>query len=221
MTWNNGLVLGHSVDISLNDTAKESCVQVGQIIRVAIARSCDAGVDTRGITVPEIHVDRRNRLASAGVDELDVKVERNALLAIRDVAANQLAIDVVGTLSDFRLQNAGRVIRKEQCLIIAIRDARSRLVGEIVGRKVAAHKRAIETALGASLLAHLLATSKSSLEVASALELGSARADRVGTSLHELGALSCFFSQVVARMRQRGGQGKKTKGHEILERGHC
>jgi hypothetical protein len=107
---NDRLVLSNTVDISLHDSTQESCVQVGQIVRVAITRSRNTRVDTRGVAVPEIHVDRRNGLASAGVDELDVKVERNALLAVRDVAANQLAIDVVRALSDFRLQNAGRIV---------------------------------------------------------------------------------------------------------------
>lgn len=217
VTWNNGLVLSHSVDISLNNAAKESCVQVAVVIRITIARCSYAGVDASGIAMPKIHVHGGDRLARARIHQLDVEVERDTLLILRNIATDEFTIDVVRTLSYFRLQNAGRIIREEQCLIIAIRDARSRLVSEIVGRKVAAHQRAVETALGARLLGHLLAASKSSLEVASALELGSARADRVGTSLHELGALSCFFGQVVARMRQRGGQGKKTKGQERLE----
>lgn len=120
---NDRLVLSDTVDVGLHDSAQECCVQVGQVVRVTIARCCDAGVDTSRIAMPEVHVDRRNRLASAGIDELDVKVERNALLTVRDVAANQLAIDIVGTLGDFRLQNACRIVLEQKSLIVAVRDA--------------------------------------------------------------------------------------------------
>ena len=123
MSRNDGLVLSNAIDISLHNSTQESGVQVGQIVRVAIARSCDTRVDTRSVTVPEIHIDRRNGLAGASVDELDVKVERDTLLAVRDVAANQLAIDVVGALRDFRLQNAGRVVLEQKSLVIALRPS--------------------------------------------------------------------------------------------------
>jgi len=73
--------------------------------------------------VPEVHVHCWNGLAGAGVDELDVKVERDTLLAVGDVAADQLAVDVVRALRDFGLQDACRVVLEQQSLIIAVSDA--------------------------------------------------------------------------------------------------
>lgn len=48
----------------------------------------------RRIAVPDIHVDLRNRLASLGVDKLDVKEKRNTLLILRDVRANHFTSDI-------------------------------------------------------------------------------------------------------------------------------
>lgn len=194
------LVLSDAVNVSLHDSTQERCVQVGQIVRVAVARSRDARVDSRGIAVPEVHVDGRDRLASAGVDELDVQIERNTLLAVRNIAADQLAIDVVGALRDFRLQDACRVILEQQSLIVAVSDAGGGLVRDVVSRKVAADERAVQASLDSSLVGDRLATSERSLESTSALKLRSTRADGVGAPLHERGALSGLLGQVVARV---------------------
>lgn len=208
------LVLSDAVNVSLHDSTQERCVQVGQIVRVAIARSRDARVDSRGIAVPEVHVDGRDRLASAGVDELDVQIERNTLLAVRNIAADQLAIDVVGALRDFRLQDACRVILEQQSLIVAVSDAGGGLVRDVVSRKVAADERAVQTSLDSSLLGDRLATSECSLESTSALKLRSTRADGVGAPLHERGALSGLLGQVVARVCESRRQCKETKGQQ-------
>ena len=123
--------------------------------------------------MPEVHVDSRDRLASARVDELDVEVERDALLTVGDIAANQLAIDVVRTLSDLGLQNASGVVREEKCLIVAVRDAGSRLVRGVVGSEVAADQGAGQTSLDTGFLGDFLTTSESGLGDASASEFGS------------------------------------------------
>lgn len=214
VSWNDRLVLSDSVGIGLHDSTQECCVQVGQIIRVAIAGSRDAGVDACGIAVPKVHVDSRNGLASASVDELDVKVERNALLAIRNIAANELAIDVVRALGDFRLQDARRIVLEQKSLIIAVRDTRGRLVRDVVSREVAADERAVQTSLDSGLLSNRLATGERSLREASALELRSTRADGVGAPLHESCALSGLLGQVVARVCESRRQSKETKGQQ-------
>ena len=46
------------------------------------------------VAVPEINVHLRDRLTSAGVNELDVKVKGHAFLALGDVAADELASDI-------------------------------------------------------------------------------------------------------------------------------
>lgn len=211
---NDGLVLSDSVGISLHDSTQERCVQVGQIIRVAIARCRDARVDACGIAVPEVHVHSWDRLARTSVDELDVKVERNTLLTIRDVAANELAIDIVRALSNLRLQDARRIVLEQKSLVIAVGDAGGRLVRDVVSREVAADERAVQTSLDSGLLSNRLATGERSLREASALELRSTRADGVGAPLHESCALSGLLGQVVARVCESRRQSKETKGQQ-------
>jgi hypothetical protein len=41
-----------------------------------------------GVAVPQVHVDLRNGFAGVGVDQLDVHVERNTLLGLRNVFTN-------------------------------------------------------------------------------------------------------------------------------------
>ena len=214
------LVLSDSVGVRLHDSTQERCVQVGQIIRVAVARCRDARVDTRSVAVPEVHVDSRNGLARASVDELDVKVEGNTLLAVRDVAANELAVDVVGALGHLRLQDACRIVLEQKSLIVAVADAGGRLVRDIVSRKVTTDKRAVQTSLDSGLLGDCLATSERSLREASALKLRSTRADGVGAPLHEGCALSGLLGQVVARVCESRRQCKETKGQQRRDWSH-
>jgi hypothetical protein len=177
---NDGLVLSDTVGVGLDDATEESVVEVVQVVGV--------------------HVDGGDGLASAGVDELDVKVHGDTLLAIGDVAADKLAVDVVRALGDFRLQDAGRVVREEKGLIITVLDTRGRLVGRVVVRKVTADKRAGKTSLDPGLLSDLVTTRESSLGETPTSELRSTRADRVGTPLDESCALSCLLGQIMARV---------------------
>ena len=171
--------------------------------------------------MPDVHVDSRDRLARASVNELDIEVERNTLLAVSDVAADHLSIDVVRTLGDFRLKNASRVIGEQQSLIITVGDTRSRLVGVVVGGEVATDERGADATLGASLTGHLLATGEGLLHVTPAAELRSARADRVWASLHELCALSGLFGDIVAWVCPNSGQSEETKGQKRRHGRHC
>jgi hypothetical protein len=167
---NDGLVLSDTVDIGLDDSAQEGGIQVSKIVRVAVAGCCDARVDTRGVAVPEIHVDGWDGLASAGVDELDVEVERDTFLIFRDVATDQLTIDVVRALGDFRLQDAGRIILEQKSLVVAVRHAGGRFVRDVVSRKVAADKRAVQAPLDSGLLGDRLTAGERTLGSASALK---------------------------------------------------
>lgn len=47
-----------------------------------------------GVAVPEVHVDLRNGFAGVGVDQLDIHVERNSLLGLRDVFTDKFTSDI-------------------------------------------------------------------------------------------------------------------------------
>jgi len=44
--------------------------------------------------MPQIHINLRNRFAGIGVDELNVHIEGNTLLGLRDVLANKFTSDI-------------------------------------------------------------------------------------------------------------------------------
>lgn len=44
--------------------------------------------------MPQVHVDLRDGLAGVGVNQLDVHVERNTLLGLRHVVADQFTGDI-------------------------------------------------------------------------------------------------------------------------------
>lgn len=112
VTGEDGLKLGNTILVGLLQATKECVVQIFLVVRVAVAFRLDARVNTldfvsicfrlyvdnmityRRIAVPDIHVDLRNRLASLGVDKLDVEEKRNTLLILRDVRANQFTSDI-------------------------------------------------------------------------------------------------------------------------------
>jgi hypothetical protein len=217
----NGLVLGDAVDVGLDDSSQESVIEVGEVVAIAVAGTCDTCVHACRITMPKIHVDSRDRLARAGVDQLNVEVERYTLLTISDVATDKLSVHIVRTLSNFRLKNTSRVIGEEKSLVVAVGDARSRLVGVVVSGEVAADERGADAALGAGLAGHCLAASEGVLYVASAAELRSAGADGLGAPLHVLAALEGFFGDIVAWVCEDSRQGEETKGQKGRHGRHC
>jgi hypothetical protein len=170
--------------------------------------------------VPKVHVDSRDGLARAGVNELNIEVKRNTLLAVGDVATDELAINVVRTLSNFRLKNTGRVISEEKSLIVAVGDARGRLVGVVVGGEVAADERGADATLGASLAGHRLTAGESVLHITPAAELRSARTDRVRGPLDEVPALEGLLRDIVAWVGEDSRQGEETEGQKGRHRRH-
>jgi hypothetical protein len=217
----NGFVLGDTVDIGFDDSTQESVVQVSEVFRVTVAVRCDTRIDSCCVAVPKVHVDSRDRLARAGVDQLNIKVKRDTLLTIGDVATDKLAIDVVGTLSNLRLEDTGRVVGEKKSLVVTVGDARSRLVGVVVSGEVAVDERGADAALGAGLAGHCLAAGEGVLHVASAAELRSAGADGLGGSLHVLAALEGLFGDIVAWVCEDGRQGEETKGQKRRHGRHC
>jgi hypothetical protein len=102
----DSLVLGDTVDVGLNDSSQKGVIQVSEIVTVAIAVRSHPAVDTCRVAVPKVHVDSRNRRTRAGVNKLNIEVKRNTLLAIGDVATDELSVHVVRTLGDLGLKNA-------------------------------------------------------------------------------------------------------------------
>lgn len=108
--------------------------------------------------MPDIHKDSWNRETVGSVDKLDVQVERDTNLLLSDVATDQLAVDVVGALGDFRLEDAGGVVGEKKSLVGTECDIGGRFV---VGREacveVASHQRAIsQPSLDTGFMSHLL-----------------------------------------------------------------
>lgn len=92
--WVDTLESSNTVSISLLDAAEESCIDVGQIRRVAIALGDYTRVYTRGVAVPELEVNAGNRLAGVDVDDLVVQDDRNSTLAIGDIGADELTANI-------------------------------------------------------------------------------------------------------------------------------
>lgn len=220
VTREDGLVLSDAIRVGLYDAAQEGGVHIGEIVRVAIAGCRNARVDTSGIAVPEIHVHSWHGHAGAGVDKLDVEIERHAFLAVGDVAPDQLTVDVIRALGDLRLQDAGCVIREEQGLVVAVRDARSGCVRDIVRCEVAADERAAQASLDLRFVNDFMAASKSGLGDAAAFELRGTLADRLGCPLHESRTLRRLFADVMSWVRPDDGQCEKTVGQDGHDRCH-
>ncbi|KAF1789035.1 hypothetical protein GQ600_10142 [Phytophthora cactorum] len=116
MMWigpGRGRVGRHAVLVRGRESAQERLVDVGGVGAVAVAAGHDARVHTRGVAVPEVEVQTLHRLARVHVDDLDLRVQVDALLFLADVGAHQLAVDVVRTLCDLGLEDALDVASEE------------------------------------------------------------------------------------------------------------
>ena len=106
----------------------------------------------RGIAVPDVHEDLRDRLTSVGVNELNVHEKRNTLLVLRDVRTDHLTGDIchwlaicqlnllgekrtVRTLCHIWTKNAGGIVG-EECLRVGVgsQALQVRVVGGVQGR---------------------------------------------------------------------------------------
>lgn len=193
VTWDDRLELSNTVDVGLLDTTEEGRIEVASVILVAVARCKDTGVHTSGVacetirlitivrlgfplTVPCIHVDGWNRLAGRCVDDLDVQEQRNTSLTFGHITANELAVDIVRSLSDLWLQDTAGIVVEELSIIRAQGDSLVRCVGDVVCGEVAGDKLR-QIPLDTSLVSHGLAASDGILEVTTLAELGCTVAD--------------------------------------------
>lgn len=99
--------------VGLVDTTEEGIVKVGSVRAVTIAAGRDARVDTGGVAVPQLDVDRGNRLAGVDINDLDVEVQRYTFLILGNVLTDQLALDPIGSLSYIWRKDAGVVAGEE------------------------------------------------------------------------------------------------------------
>lgn len=105
MTRDDLVKADHAMLIGDLDTAQERAVETTE--SVIPSRGLGARVATRRIGAPDVDEQRRHGLAGVHVDELEFQVHRDANLVLRDVAADELALDVVwpdglGTTQDGR-----------------------------------------------------------------------------------------------------------------------
>lgn len=113
MAWKDTLEHGDALGVSGSDTTKERLVQVAGVGGVAVATGSDARVDARGVAVPVVDVDVRHGLAGVDVDDLDVDGDGDADLSLGHVLADELARDVVRSLSHFGHEDTGTVAAEE------------------------------------------------------------------------------------------------------------
>ena len=95
---------------------------------------------------------------------------------LSDVAADQFAVDVVGTLGNFGLEDAGGVIGEEKSLVHTECDVGGRFVGRCEACvEVASHQRSVsQSSLDTGFMSHLLSAFKCCSLVAATFELRNA-----------------------------------------------
>lgn len=119
----------HAMLIGDLDTAQERAVKTTE--SVVSSWGFGARVATRGISAPDVDEQRGHGLAGIHIDELELQVHRNANLVLGDVAADELALDVVGPNGLGATQDGRRVGTKD---ILIRRGAERR--GHVVVQRV-------------------------------------------------------------------------------------
>src|SRR5690242_5750702 len=99
MTGKNGLKGNNAILVGFLDAAEEGSVQTTLTgLNTTVVAGC--------IAVPDIDKQLGYRLTGSDIDILDLEVQVDTWLALLDVLADELAIDVVGTISDLWRKNA-------------------------------------------------------------------------------------------------------------------
>lgn len=133
--------LQDSVLIAELNTAEHGVINVGCVSRVSVSVSNYATVHAGGIAVPGFERNLRNGLAGRGIDDLNIKCQRHARVAISNILTNVFARNpwkvsvlirsirnrqrlTVRTLCGLRLQDARGIARKND-IVWAIGGDRS------------------------------------------------------------------------------------------------
>jgi hypothetical protein len=89
VSWDQGDEGGGTVGASGLHTS-QSIGRDGRGRTIAIALCLNAGVDTSGVTPPHLDVSISDRLASRGVDDVDIQMSDSTLLSCQDILADEL-----------------------------------------------------------------------------------------------------------------------------------
>ncbi len=91
VTWEDCIKLQDTVLIAELNAAEHGVVDVACIGRVAVAFIDDTAVHTSAVAVPGLKRNLRHRLASVGVDDLNIDYQRYTRVTISDVLTDELA----------------------------------------------------------------------------------------------------------------------------------
>ena len=94
MTGEECLKLSNTIFIGLLDTTTKGLIDVGQVVRVSVARVIHTSIDTSSVAVPNIKIELWYRITGLNVDDLVVENKVNTLLIFLEVATNVLTTDV-------------------------------------------------------------------------------------------------------------------------------
>lgn len=105
MAWEQCVELNHTIIIGLGNATKESVVQVRGVIGIAVALLNNSRVNTGRVGVPDISPDPSQWLTGVDINELEVRGNRDTLLAIDQIGTHVLAENVEGADLAFRVQD--------------------------------------------------------------------------------------------------------------------
>ena len=65
----------------------------GVFVAVTVCRTNDARVDPGSVGLPYVEINVRDDIASVDVDDLDIKIDGDALLAFGNILADKFSVD--------------------------------------------------------------------------------------------------------------------------------
>lgn len=205
VTREHGFELSNAISVGLLNTTEESVVDVGLIRGVTVTGGNNPGVDTGGVAVPHLEVNIGYRLASVDIDDLVVNDSVDALLLLKDLAADVLATDVVRTLSDLGGQDAGVVATEEGSSISVQGVSQGGLV--VGGGQHGVKITLVDATAGAGLLESCGSASDVAAIDTAGLQLGSAVGE-IGAldGAEEFAALLDLLGQIMSGVSNDGAR---------------
>ena len=101
VTWKQRVKRHNAVAVTLLDASEEGRVKVRVVlVRVTVATSADARVDTSRVAVPDLDVHALHGLAGLNIEDLEFDRQGDTLLTVRNVFADKLALHICVTVSD-------------------------------------------------------------------------------------------------------------------------
>lgn len=129
VTGEHSLELCHTIGIGLLNTAQEGLVEVGSIVAVTVHATLNTRVDTGGVAVPDIPVEVLDRFAGVDIDELSVENDRDSILTVPNVRADELTLHPERSCLTFGGKDADRVLGEQ----LRLGGVRGNIEGGMVG----------------------------------------------------------------------------------------